>query len=770
MTLTTVAEQSLAQPDGDPPGWATQALTSSLRRSALLAAAVWQVVVIWAVLTTEPRISQTVLVVAHVAVALLALGLLRLGWAPWPAIVLILALMPLNFIVTGSPDDSLVLATCWSGNTAFFISVLVLRGTTVWAVPVVGALVNGVLVLLLRPGWTVAQSVAVVVTATMMALAGRIAVPRLLRLAADADRASALAEQDRKAAVAARRATHEAAEHARVLHDTVVNTLGAIAKGGAAVHDRQAVSDLCARDIRTVTDLLDDVVVEPFSSLVDRTDWYPGVEIRRRGLSDDQLMVLETVMAPEIVRALAGATRELVLNAAKHADVSVVDLHAQRADGDLMITVTDQGAGFDPDRVELRGLDSSVLDPIARVGGTVTFTSRPGSGTQVVIRAPLEAPEAPTESLVGDDPNLWVISVRHRACWLWAAGVIAVGVGIEAANRPGVLSWTYAMLALVAFWSVCCGYVTRSGSRLPDWMALAVILSVAPAFALSMAGTDFGRTAVFNYQAIGLTPLLVILLVTSSRRAMILGLVMLSAGVLAITMLVWQQSYAAASVVVVGAAPAFGMAAAWWGFHNLIGKIALQAHADRTAAFESQLETWGLAAEAETRERWRAAGLRNCLPLLRGLADNTLDPDSPSVQQACAQEEQYLRTLVQLSPGSVHTGVWWARALAEARAKEIDLTIRTGDADVSDTFGAHVIGQLALTAIALTPERGKLHITLFVTLDRSPRLTLVGGLGHLVSVVPSTLTEGWHARYQSLDHQDLIEVMGPSAAVSYEHV
>ena len=58
-------------------------------------------------------------------------------------------------------------------------------------------------------------------------------------------------------------------------------------------------------------------------------------------------------------------------------------------DGDLRFEVRDDGAGFDPrPSTAVSGL-TSMRDRLAAVGGEVAIESRPGHGTRVTARIPL---------------------------------------------------------------------------------------------------------------------------------------------------------------------------------------------------------------------------------------------------------------------------------------------------------------------------------------------------------------------------------------------
>ena len=89
---------------------------------------------------------------------------------------------------------------------------------------------------------------------------------------------------------------------------------------------------------------------------------------------------------PEVVAAIAGATRECLTNAAKHAEASRVIVFSEDCDGVVYVSIRDDGKGFDPSVLTDRaGLSGSVKRRMADIGGRVTIESKPGSGTEVQL-------------------------------------------------------------------------------------------------------------------------------------------------------------------------------------------------------------------------------------------------------------------------------------------------------------------------------------------------------------------------------------------------
>jgi signal transduction histidine kinase len=93
------------------------------------------------------------------------------------------------------------------------------------------------------------------------------------------------------------------------------------------------------------------------------------------------------------LRALALASREAMVNAAKHARVSEISVYAEVEEGEVHVFVRDRGVGFDPEQVsaDRHGLADSVHARMQRHGGSVRLRSTPGEGTEVHLTMPVHS-------------------------------------------------------------------------------------------------------------------------------------------------------------------------------------------------------------------------------------------------------------------------------------------------------------------------------------------------------------------------------------------
>lgn len=80
---------------------------------------------------------------------------------------------------------------------------------------------------------------------------------------------------------------------------------------------------------------------------------------------------------------------EALTNVLKHADATHVTVSMSPESGRLRLEVFDNGHGFDASRTPLNGL-AGLSDRVRALGGTVTISSRPGSGTRVGATLPAD--------------------------------------------------------------------------------------------------------------------------------------------------------------------------------------------------------------------------------------------------------------------------------------------------------------------------------------------------------------------------------------------
>lgn len=96
-------------------------------------------------------------------------------------------------------------------------------------------------------------------------------------------------------------------------------------------------------------------------------------------------------LAPGTESALLDALGAALENVVRHSGSTVAEVELVYAPDEITVMVTDQGVGFDPATVpdDRLGIRASIQSRVAGVGGTVQVWSSPGSGTSIIMTAPV---------------------------------------------------------------------------------------------------------------------------------------------------------------------------------------------------------------------------------------------------------------------------------------------------------------------------------------------------------------------------------------------
>ena len=189
-------------------------------------------------------------------------------------------------------------------------------------------------------------------------------------------------EQERSARIR----SEERAAVAAHLHDSVLQTLALVQKhaGDPAQVTRLARGQ--ERELRSWLYAPAEAAGGTWAGMVTRL--VAEVEADHEVTVDP--VVVGDLPADEAVDALGRATREAVVNAAKHSGATGIALYSEVSAAAVTVFVRDRGTGFDPAAVpaDRRGLRDSVVGRLQRVGGTAVVHSAPGAGTEVELTLP----------------------------------------------------------------------------------------------------------------------------------------------------------------------------------------------------------------------------------------------------------------------------------------------------------------------------------------------------------------------------------------------
>lgn len=193
---------------------------------------------------------------------------------------------------------------------------------------------------------------------------------------------------------------------ARELHDRVSSSLMAIGLHIGLVR-RRLPSDIAGDVLERLTDAADLVKQTMISSRQISSDLHPAsldysglyaalddytkIFAQKTGIlvsltCNDKTLRLE----PEKETALFRIVQEALLNSAKHAKAQTIALHLRASASRLILSILDDGLGFDPDNLGAAGRPAgiglmSMRERAASIGAKLVIDARPGRGTLITL-------------------------------------------------------------------------------------------------------------------------------------------------------------------------------------------------------------------------------------------------------------------------------------------------------------------------------------------------------------------------------------------------
>ncbi|TXK19566.1 sensor histidine kinase [Homoserinibacter sp. GY 40078] len=344
---------------------------------------------------TTTAVTVAYLVIAGAAALVYEVSLLQNipSMGDGPAFVLnrpTLALVTIGVVTTSAAGSILWAATGFAVATAVSVLSAIITGTP------------------FNPGWGPAMILALsaVLYSTLFAIQAR-------------QRRRLPGFEELEAATLRRSASANLAQRSTALvHDTVLNDLTVVMNGPDVLDERarnRLTDDLetlegpdWARTTQTVA-VHDEAQARIRNALTEMTS-----EFRWRGLNVGVTGARGAIYSysPEVADALLGAIRAALENILRHSGTNSADIEVVYRASDVTFIITDQGRGFDTSAVDPArlGVRGSIVARMTAVGGSARIWSSPGSGTTVLITAPVFevlAPPDPPDHQRGDhaDPS-----------------------------------------------------------------------------------------------------------------------------------------------------------------------------------------------------------------------------------------------------------------------------------------------------------------------------------------------------------------------------
>jgi signal transduction histidine kinase len=186
---------------------------------------------------------------------------------------------------------------------------------------------------------------------------------------------------------------------ARKIHDSVLQALALVNKRGKELAANPSVS---GSDVRTLAEMAAEqeqalralIQAEPAEPPAGKVSLRTVLEASAFGMSGPPVTIacVGTIwLSAHQVDELSAAIRQALGNAALHSHGSKVTVFADSDGGETVVSIRDDGVGFDFDEDRLRdegklGVLKSMRGRIEDLGGTMRIHTAPGKGTEVEFR------------------------------------------------------------------------------------------------------------------------------------------------------------------------------------------------------------------------------------------------------------------------------------------------------------------------------------------------------------------------------------------------
>ena len=393
----------------------------------------------------------------------------------------------------------------------------------------------------------------------------------------------------------------------------------------------------------------------------------------------------------------------------RHAGVSDAVIDVRPVPGGVHIRVSDQGRGFDPERIPGRlGYRNSIVDRVAEVGGTATIASAPAHGTTVEIS--WAVPSAQYADRDSSQRLADLAGTRTQLMIGCIVPILAYDLINAALHYPLLADPTAALAAVTVTTVVIIGAILWTRSRaIPGF--LSAILASTALTATILGGWDLeaGSALALAYFAAG-------------------------AGAPALCFVAffrpWWESTAAVLIVTAAAAAMVFRADPGWSplerslpavMANLVAVAAVLGarltidRAVRAVEWDEEMERQAGSVRAQLAIGRQVMADRLgrvqhwVLPFLTKLTCSDLDPADPAVRTEANLLEAAVRDDIRLGR---HIDDGTRALIAQARATNRQVEVNA-DADLARVIPAQLISQLLIAALdgVDAPERTVLTLS-----------------------------------------------------------
>ena len=496
----------------------------------------------------------------------------------------------------------------------------------------------------------------------------------------------------------------------RILHDTVMNTLGAVARWDAS--DPAQVATRCAADLAILRR----------ADVAGKED--PGVLLESLGRRANLLGVAMDLLAPDpgpalppgVAAALEGAAWETLNNISKHVRDrrAFVDWSWDGRNGRLRMT--DAGPGVDG-LSWTRGGTESIVRRCSEAGIRAQIRSAAGSGT--VVDLEWTSDSGPSGDEVGghgaarlpEQPlqHLFAETVVRVCLVVAVVGVIATVALPGATVRSSSLLGVLAVVTLGGgAWAVQRG---RATWRMPG--GLYPILALLGTWFTGFGLEGCSRVGSWWWGSlVGISVCVAAILMDGRKHVALAASAGFAAGNALVALGLGPGAAACRPDVVVDTFVALAGLAGLWAFRRQL--ISTWELASEQQAMLAREQSRAAAAVEAIRARQAMLGLARSVaePVLVGLAEGELDPSDPTTRARAARAEGILRALAAVPiADSGGAGQALTRLVLSAHDRGLDLTLSlSADLDQSPDIVLEGAGMLD-RALGSCPAGSAVQVT-----------------------------------------------------------
>ncbi len=175
----------------------------------------------------------------------------------------------------------------------------------------------------------------------------------------------------------------ERADLAATLHDSVLQTLALIQRSAGSPREVARLARSQERELRS----------KLYGTGIPNGRFGAALHAVAAEVEDAYALTVDVVVVGDHaldtrLEALVAASREALVNAAKHAQITAVSLYAEVDAAGAAVFVRDRGVGFEPSRTDpsRQGIRGSIVGRLERNHGSATIRSKPAEGTEVQLK------------------------------------------------------------------------------------------------------------------------------------------------------------------------------------------------------------------------------------------------------------------------------------------------------------------------------------------------------------------------------------------------